>query len=55
MYFCFVLWEYNARKGGRQMIDKGVDGARNIVDKVAQVSRRRNFKNKAKIQDLLWA
>ena len=37
-------------KGAKQVIDKGVDGARYIKDEQAQGARERNFKNKVKMQ-----
>ena len=41
-------------KVARQVIEKGVDVARHIIDKQAQDARQREFKNKEKMQDLLW-
>ena len=41
-------------QGARQLIDKGIDGAKHMVDKQAQDARQRDFKNKAKLQDFLW-
>ena len=41
-------------KGARQVIDKGVDGARHMVHKQAQDARERDFKNKVKMQYLFW-
>ena len=40
-------------KGARQVIDKGVGGARHIADKQAQDARQRDFKIKTKLQVLL--
>ena len=41
-------------KASRQVIDKGVDGARHMVDNLAQDARQRDFRNKAYVPDLLW-
>ena len=39
----------DAGKGARQVIDKGVNGARHMVDKQALDARQRDFQNKVKI------